>query len=300
MTDQTIGFIGLGRMGAGMATNLLANGHTISVFDLDEANVQRLCALGARGAASPSALANECELIFLCLPYSPEVEVALFGEDGVLNKGRRTTRIVDTTTLSFASAVEFAQRCDALGVRYSDCPISGMPMRANDGTLTMMFGGEKADFDAVHPYLTAMGRDIYHCGAIGMGQVMKAINNVIYDINIAGICEMLPLAIKAGLDIETVASVVTSGSSRSFASEYFVPRILEGRFDTDFAMQAAYKDISSVQEIAHELRAATPVMNAMVSTYQQTIAMGHGDEPKSAMIKLYEGILGQPVRRNES
>ena len=151
-------------------------------------------------------------------------------------------------------------------------------------------------FDEARPYLDIMGQFVVHCGDVGMGQLMKAVNNIIYDVNIAAICEVMPLAVKAGLAPDTLAEVLTTASARSFASEYFVPRILEGRFEGDFSMRAAYKDIVNVQEVAARLEASLPVVNAMVSTYQAAMDMGFGDEPKSAMVKVYEDRLGQKVR----
>ena len=128
--------------------------------------------------------------------------------------------------------------------------------------------------------------------------MMKAFNNVISDINIAGVCEILPTAIKAGLKSETLERVLTTASARSFASEYFIPRLLDRRFDSDFAMEDAYKDILNVQQIATHLNASTPVVNSMVSTDQNAIAMGFGREPKSAMVKVYEKALDMEVLRN--
>ena len=144
-----------------------------------------------------------------------------------------------------------------------------------------------------------MGEFIVHCGPFASGQMMKAINNVIYDVNIAALCEVVPLALKAGLAPEAVAKVVTTASSRSFASEYFIPRILARRFDTDFPMGAAYKDIVNVQHLAVEHAAATPVVDAMTAVYQQAMAAGFADEPKSAMVKVYERVLEIEVRGSE-
>lgn len=296
MVEHPIGFIGLGRMGRGMAANLVKAGVRLHVFDADAQAMQRLVAQGASACEDPADVAARVELLFLCLPYTTEVEQVLDGARGVLAGARAGLAIVDTTTQNYSATLELRARCEQAGVAYSDCPISGMPHRAADGTLTIMFGGDDAAFARAKPLLEKMGRYIVHCGGVGSGQMMKAINNIIYDVNIAAICEVMPLAIKAGLDVEQVAEVVTSGSARSFASEYFVPRILAGKFDGDFSMGAAYKDIVNVQEMATRLAAATPVVNAMVATYQHAIAMGFGDEPKSAMIKVYERALGLEVR----
>jgi 3-hydroxyisobutyrate dehydrogenase-like beta-hydroxyacid dehydrogenase len=182
-----------------------------------------------------------------------------------------------------------------VGLSYSDCPVSGKPFRAEDGTLTMMFGGTPTAFAEATPYLDVMGEFVVHCGDLGSGQLMKAINNIIYDVNIAALCEVMPLAVKAGLAPDTLANVLTSGSARSFASEYFIPRILRQEFDGDFSLQAAFKDIVNVQEVATELQASLPVVEAMVDTYQAAIDSGFGDQAKSAMIKTYEARLGLTV-----
>ncbi len=116
---------------------------------------------------------------------------------------------------------------------------------------------------------------------------MKAFNNIVYNVKIAAICEVMPLAVKAGLEVGKLAEVLTTASSRSFASEYFVPRILERKFDSDFSMQAAYKDIVNIQEVAARFQASMPIVDA--------IEMGFSDEPKSAMVKVYEKYLGQEV-----
>jgi 3-hydroxyisobutyrate dehydrogenase-like beta-hydroxyacid dehydrogenase len=197
--------------------------------------------------------------------------------------------------MNYRAALQLAEKSGEAGLSYSDCPISGMPFRAEAGTLTMMFGGSDERFADTRPYLDVMGEFIVHCGEVGMGQLMKAVNNIIYNVNIAAICEVMPLAVKAGLGSDKLAEVLTTASSRSFASEYFVPRILVRKFDSDFSMQAAYKDIVNIQELAARLEASTPVVDAMVSTYRAAIEMGFGAEPKSAMIKVYEQKLSQEV-----
>jgi 3-hydroxyisobutyrate dehydrogenase-like beta-hydroxyacid dehydrogenase len=284
-------------MGRGMAHNLLAAGMDLTVFDLDAGAAEGLAAAGARVAGSAAELAAGVDRVFLCLPFAPEVRETLFGDGGLCSGARPGLHVVDCTTLIQSDALDIAGRAAAAGLRYNDCPVSGMPFRAADGTLTIMFGGEAADFEGVRALLEHMGSDVIHCGPLGCGQLMKAVNNVIYDINISALCELLPLATRAGLDPETVAAVVTSGSSRSFASDYFVPRMLEGRFEGDFSMGQAWKDIVNVQEVAVRHGAMTPVTAAMTAVYQTAIARGHGGEPKSAMIKVYEQVLGVVFRK---
>ena len=295
MDERTVGFIGLGRMGLGMARNLLQAGVPLVVHDADRQPVEVLAGHGADVAAEPVDVAARAGLIFLCLPSEAEAEAVLFGERGVARDGRRPA-VVDTTTMNRGAALRLASRSRDTGLAYGDCPVSGMPLRAERGTLTMMFGGSRELFALARPYLDIMGEFVVHCGEAGSGQLMKAVNNIVYDVNIAALCEVLPLAVKAGLPPAQLAAVLTTGSARSFASEHFVPRILERRFEGDFPLRAAYKDIVNIQEAAAGLDASLPLVEAMASTYRAALEMGLGDEPKSAMIKVYEERLGQQVR----
>ena len=283
MTDRSVGFIGLGHMGFGMARNLAQAGVSLVVWDVDQRPPVLLKEHGAKIAGDAAELAELVDVLFLCVPTDKESEVVLFGDRGVV-AGGSCPIVVDTTTMNRGAAVRLAKRAEEVGLSYSDCPVSGLPLRAENGTLTMMFGGQAERFTEVKPYL-----DI-------MGQLMKAVNNIIYDINISALAEVMPLAVKAGLSPQTLANVLTTGSARSFAGEYFVPKILEGQFEGDFSLRAAYKDIVNVQEAAAECGAQLPVVTAMVSTYQAAIDMGFGDEPKSSMIKVHEKRLAQKVR----
>ena len=295
MTQEPVGFIGLGRMGLGMSRNLLEAGVPLVVCDVSTEPMQTLAAKGASVAADPADLAGSVKRLFICVPSETEAEEVLFGERGIV-EGTNNLTVVDATTMNHGAVLRLAAQSRSAGLTYSDCPISGMPFRAENGTLTMMFGGSPEIFAETKPYLDIMGEFIVHCGDVGMGQLMKAVNNIIYDVNIAAICEVMPLAVKAGLAPEKLADVLTSASSRSFASEYFVPRILEGRFEDDFSLKAAHKDIVNIEEVAARLRATLPVVEAMASTYRKAIAMGFGDQPKSAMVKVYEAGLNQEVR----
>ena len=294
MDERVVGFIGLGRMGSGMARNLLKAGVPLVVWDaLPEAG-RSLTEDGASVAADPAALAASAELIFLCVPSDKEAEVVLFGEGGLVGGGR-TPAVVDTTTMNHRAARRLARRAREAGATYADCPVSGMPLRAERGTLTMMFGGSTELFALSKPYLDVMGEFVVHCGDAGMGQLMKAVNNIVYDVNIAAFCEILPFAVKAGLQPAQLAEVLTTGNARSFASEHFVPRIMERRFEGDFSLRAAYKDIVNIQEAAAQLDASLPLVEAMVSIYRAAIEKGFGDEPKSAMVKVYEERMGRQV-----
>lgn len=297
MRNQSTGFIGLGQMGGGMALNLAKAGMQLFVHDLIPQATQSTVAAGASAMRDAAEVASSADLVFLCLPDALKVEEAIFGDNGLLQGGNTRLSIVDTSTLNHGKTLDIARRVGEAGISYSDCPVSGLPKRASSGTLTMMFGGEDSAFERAEPVLRIMGENILHCGPVGSGQMMKAINNIIYNINIVALCEVLPLAVKAGLHTEQLAELVLNGSSSSFASNHFVPRILERKFDDDFPMQSAYKDIQNVREIATRLQAHTPVVDAMTSTYEAALEAGLGAEPKSAMVKVYEKALGVEVMR---
>jgi len=282
-------------MGLGMAKNLLKAGVPLTVWDLREEPMQALASKDVSLASNPAEVARAVDRIFICLPTDAESKQVLFAEQGIF-AGNNSIAVVDTTTMNQGATLRLSEQSHQAGITYNDCPISGMPFRADNGTLTMMFGGSSQMFAETEPYLRMMGEFIVHCGDVGMGQLMKAVNNIIYDINIAAFCEVMPLAVKAGLDPKTLSEVLTSASSRSFASEHFVPRILEGRFRDDFSLKAAHKDIVNIEEVADRLKTELPVVEAMVSTYRKAIEMGFGDQPKSAMVKVYEAQLNQEVR----
>ncbi len=292
----TAGFIGLGRMGAGMARHLLHSTGQLLVHDTSPQALAALTKQGATSCESATEIASRSELVFLCLPSATEVRTTLFGNNGISAAKRQALTVIDTTTLDRTDAIDIGAEAAEHGIEYWDCPVSGMPFRADNGTLTVMFGGSDEAFAVHKPLLGSFGEVVTHCGPLGSGQAMKALNNIIYNVNIAVLCEVLPLSQAVGLDPLEVANVVTSASSRSFASEYFVPRMLDGRFDTDFSMQDAYKDIVNVQRMALETKASLPVVNAMIGSYLSAMAAGHGEEPKSAMIKVYEKALGVAFR----
>lgn len=295
--SERIGFIGLGQMGGNMAKNLLSAGVNVVVHDQRLDLADAYTELGASFAPNPADVASRVDRLFLCLPFSPQVEAALFGDNSVSAGASAGLTVVDTSTIYVSDARDFKSRLATSDIAYCDCPISGLPYRAEDGTLTMMFGGTKAEFEQTKPYLQVMGEFIFYCGEVGAGQMMKAFNNVVYDINIAGIAEVLPLAVKSGLDPSVLEQVFTTGSSRSFASEYFVPRMMERKFSGDYSMQGAFKDIVNVEQATAGLSLETPMLDAMTKAYKQAIEMGFGDEPKSAMLKVYEKSFGVTVSK---
>jgi 3-hydroxyisobutyrate dehydrogenase-like beta-hydroxyacid dehydrogenase len=302
MTLPAVGFVGLGTMGRGMALNLVKAAETVYVYDPAPDAVKLLTDAGAVACASPAEVAEKSGTVLICVPDAPQVREVIFGPGGngpggIADAVRDGITILDATTMKRPDALAIAKDAEERGLAYFDCPISGLPKRAAGGTLTIMFGGTDAGYAAALPYLKACGEEIIHAGQIGAGQAMKGLNNVIYNINIAAVCELLPLAMKSGMSVDALEKLVLTGSSRSFASEHFVPKILNGDFEGDFPMQWAYKDILNTQSLAKDIGAETPLADAMTKIYDRAIEAGYGMGPKSSMIKVYEEDLGVKFRR---
>ena len=239
--SEPIGFIGLGKMGGGIVRNLLKRGVCVHVYDKNKTKRTIFNGLGAVVHDSPLKVAFHTKIIFLCLPYTPEVENVLFDAAGITHKKVNDLTLIDLSTIRSADARSFRAKLRKKNIRYCDCPVSGLPKKARKGTLTLMFAGSKADYKTVLPYLKLMGKYVIYCGRSGTGQMMKTFNNIVYNINIAAISEILSVAKKVGLDPVAFTKLLVTGSGRSFASEHFLPKILKREFEGDYKLKAAHK-----------------------------------------------------------
>ena len=297
--ERKIGFIGLGEMGKWMACNVAQAGFNLTVFDMKPDAVTFLTDHGAKAAASAADLAERAEWIFLSLPNTAVVEEVIFGDKGLMQGAGTVSLIVDCGTTGYLQTMDFERRLREKGVLFADAPVSGMEARAKEGTLTVMFGGEKTVFDQITPVLNTMSNKVLHMGQVGSGQLTKLVNQLLFNISCAAIAEVLPMAAKLGLDPEKVTEVVTSGTGRSFAAEFFAPLALHGIFDKGYPLKHAYKDMISASEISAHHKIPLPLVHACTTTYQMALAEGFGDEGKGAMIKVFERILDVEFRKRK-
>lgn len=293
-----LGFVGLGTMGRPMALNLLKKGADLAVYVRKPQNFRDFAEKGAVVVTDISAL-TVVDIIFLCLPNSDVVKAVLFGDDGLGAELRPGQIIVDFSTSKYKDTLEIAKRLAEQQVSFLDAPISGMAARAAEGTLTVMCGGESSAFEIVKPFFACVGNKILYMGGTGTGQMTKLINQLLFDINVAALAELLPLAVKTGLDPKDVGQVVNSGTGRSYASEFFVPRILENNFSEGYSLKNAYKDLVSAAELSAEMCVPLPVLHAATTTYQMALLEGHGDRDKGAMICVFEKLLGVEYRNRQ-
>jgi 3-hydroxyisobutyrate dehydrogenase-like beta-hydroxyacid dehydrogenase len=291
------GFIGLGTMGKWMAFNLIKAGFPLKFFARKKGVIEETIRQGGQFIASPRDLASQVACMFLCLPDTETVEEMLFGREGIAGAMKTGQILIDCSTIHPLTARKTQQSLKERGIHFLDAPISGMEARAKAGTLTIMVGGEESAFQQVRPALEAMGNTILYLGISGNGQIMKMINNVLFDIHCAALAEILPLAAKMGLDPEQVIAVARKGTGQSFALDNFGPLILEGNFGPGYPLEDAYKDMVHAVEISSAHRIPLPVTSATMATYQMALDQGLGKENKGAMVKVWERVLGVEVRK---
>lgn len=289
-----IACVGLGQMGKGMAMNMIKCGQELLVSDISDKTFPEFQAKGVSTTTNPQEVAK-CDIIFLSLPNAEIVTAYLFGEQGIAKQLQPGQIVCDFSTISYMASVDIYEKLLALGVKFMDAPVSGLESKAIDGTLTVMCGGGRELFDELMPYFQCVGKNILLMGAIGAGQLTKAINNTLYNINIAGFAEMIPFAIKLGLDPEQIVSVVNSSSGRSYASEYFLPHVLKREFYNSYPLEHAYKDMACTAELSAKQGLTLPVMHAALTTYQMALLKGLGKCDKGAMTMVYEELLGVKV-----
>ena len=290
-----LGFVGLGQMGRPIAANLMRGGASMVVSDRTDRWFAEFRAKGATGTTELADL-TAVDVIFLCLPNAAAVQGVLLGEDGLLQHLGQGQAVVDLSTITYAATLEIGRAATAKGVAFLDAPISGMEARAVDATLTVMCGGAPDTFDRIRPLLDRIGNTILHMGPTGSGQLTKLINQLLFDINAAALAEVLPLAVKMGLDPDLVGEVVNSGTGRSYASEFFIGRMLRGHFTDGYPMGHAYKDLVSGAELSASACVPLPVLAAATATYQTALLQGLGEQDKGAMVQVFERLLGVEFR----
>lgn len=291
-----IGFLGLGNMGGPMAANLIKAGFSLSVFDLSKEAVNKLLEQGAQAVSAPAELADQgVDIVISMLPAAPHVKGVYLGANGLLKQLKKSTLIIDCSTIDPYSAREVHKAASELGHKMLDAPVSGGTMGAQAGTLTFMVGGAEADFASAKSILAAMGKNIVHCGASGNGQAAKVANNMLLGISMIGVAEAMTLGVSLGMDAEVLAGIINTSSGRCWSSEINnpYPGVLEnvpasrgysGGFGTDLML----KDLGLATEAA-KLCKQPVIMGGMAQQLYQAFSLqGNGQLDFSAIIKLYQ------------
>lgn len=294
---NNIAFIGLGAMGKPMAINIAKAGYSLKVFDLFKPAVEEMVAQGAIAVASPCEAALDSDLVFMSLPNATIVGNVVTADNGVLAGSHPGQIIVDLSSVTPGHTKKMAALASVKGVEYLDAPVSGGVAGAIAGTLTIMVGGEPTVFERCREILLVVGKKLYHVGAVGAGDTLKLVNNMLLGINMAGVAEALTLGVKAGLDPKIMLEVIGASSGRSYALEAKVPNfVLRGNFEPGFAIDLQYKDLEMATQTAKELGMPLLLTTLAQQVYETARASGLGRKDISAIITLLEKLADVEVR----
>ena len=299
--NMNVGFIGLGTMGAPMASNILNKGHTLTVFDVVPPAVKGLVMQGARAAASVLQVAEASDVVITMLPDAPDVERVALGPEGIVEGLRKGAIYVDMSTIDPGTTRKVGAAIRAKGGAMIDSPVGKTADAAVAGTLTLMVGGDAADIARVRPVLDCMGTDFFHCGELGAGQTVKLINNLLATCIAEASIEALVAGTKAGITLDTMLSVFRTTMAWSSQLAVAMPkRPLAGDFSPGFMMKLAHKDCRLALQLAEGLGVSAPVGRAALASLDQGLARGLGDDDVGALLKLREQPVGVEVRLQTS
>jgi 3-hydroxyisobutyrate dehydrogenase len=289
--ETRVAMIGVGNMGGRMSRRLLAAGYPLTISDPSLELVAVLVAEGAIAAASAAEAALEADLVILSLPTPTIVEAVVTGEHGVLQTARPRTTVVDMSTGDPGTARRVEAICRAAGVNFLDAPVSRGVMGAEKGTLLIMVGGDEEVLEAARPVLSVLGSEIIHVGGPGSGQVVKLCNNMLSAINMQALGEVLVTGVKAGVELEVLARVLTAGTGGSWGLSNHLPAtIFAGDDSTRFALELMHKDVWLFMRAAEEQGLATPLAAVAAQTLRMAKSEGFGPRDYSAIIRYFEHL----------
>ncbi len=296
-----LGFIGIGVMGRPMSLHLLKAGHTVAIFARhpEKAGVQEVVNAGAKLAPSPRAVAIASEMVITMVPNSAQVEEVVSGPQGILEGARKGMIIIDMSTIAPRVSRELAEKAAGQGVHFLDAPVSGGSQGAENGTLTIMVGGERKVFEQARPILETMGKqeNIFYVGPNGAGEVVKIVNNILCGAIAAAIAESFVLGVKAGADVDLMAKIIgaSSGASWQLANQ-FPLRAFNGSFQPGFMTDLLHKDLGLALDLAAESQTPLAMTALTRQMYEMARAEGFGKEDYTALLKVLEKMAGVEVR----
>ncbi len=294
---ETIGFIGLGIMGRPMCKNLMKAGYKTVVFDVVPAAVQEMVAEGAEAVSSPAEVASKVKRMITMLPDSPQVKQVVTGPKGILEGASAGSIIIDMSSIAPLAAKEVHDAAKAKGVRMIDAPVSGGQPGAINATLSIMVGGDKADFDESLDLLKVLGKSVVLVGSIGAGNTVKLANQIIVALNIAALSEALVLGVKAGVDPEAIFDAIKGGLAGSNVMNAKAPMMMDRNFNPGFRIDLHIKDIANALQTGKELNVPLPLTAQVAQIMQALKVMDLGSADHSSLVRYFESIAGTEVKR---
>lgn len=292
ITMDKIGFIGLGIMGTPMSQNLHRAGFPVLGLDRSAYRLRQAEEAGIQTAKNAEQVARECDIIITMLPNSPHVKQLLCGPEGIARFCSPGTLIVDMTSGAPGDSKEISAELAERGVHFMDAPVSGGEPMAVAGTLAIMAGGDKSDFERAKPLFEAMGSSATWVGGVGSGNTCKLTNQIIVAVNIAGLAEGLMLAEKAGADTQLVLEAIRGGLAGSNVMNAKAPMMLADDYKPGFRVDLHIKDLGNAVDAGTVCGAPLPLTEQMLEILKKLSAGGDGASDHSAIAKYYEALGG--------
>ncbi len=295
MSEEKVGFVGLGLMGKPMARNLMEAGYELVVYNRTKEKVKKLVSEGAIAAESLRKVAQKSDVVITMLPGPPEVKEVVAGEGGLLEGAKEGSLLIDMSTSSPVLARELVQIAQERGVGMLDAPVSGADVGAEEGTLSIMVGGKEEDFRRAKLLFEAMGKTVVHVGELGAGQTVKACNQIVLALVIEAVSEALVLGSKAGVKPAKVIEVLSGGLAGNKVMEVKRSKFLEHNFEPGGKVKSHYKDLGIALETGKEHGVPLPLTAVMDQMFGALIAKGRGGWDHSALITLIEDWAGHEI-----
>ncbi|MBL3571228.1 6-phosphogluconate dehydrogenase [Rhodovulum sulfidophilum] len=278
MDDPRIGFVGLGLMGRAMVECLQKNGFELTVLGhRDRSGLDEALAQGATEAASGRALAEESDIVMLCMGTSDQVEARIYGPDGILAGARAGQVVIDFGTSLPASTLKIGADLAKKGAVYLDAPLGRTPAQAREGRLNIMCAGERAAYDRVRPVLDVLGENVFHLGKLGNGHTIKLINNFFAMTTACAMSEAFAMADAAGIEREALYGVMSAGPLKSGMMDFIRAYAVEGRIDLAFSVANAAKDVGYYRRMTEDLGRDSPISGAADAALRAARDGGAGD-----------------------
>ena len=287
-------------MGYPMARNLLRAGHQVAVWSHTGGKARELAAAEHGTAyASPREVAENADVIFLCVGDTAMAQAVILGKDGVIEGARAGAVVADCSTIAVSASRQIGAALRARGVEFLDTPVTGSTPGAEGGTLTFMIGGDQAVFERLRPLLEPLGKKIYFCGGAGMGLQAKLTQNLVLSNILMAFNEGMVLATKGGMDPELMLEILENSAARSGLVSYKAPFVLGRNFTTNFSVRWMHKDLGLMLESGQELDVPLLLTGLTRQLFQTAIAAGLGDEDICSTIKILEKFAGVEVTSNK-
>ncbi len=296
MSKPKIGFIGLGIMGKPMAGHLIDAGYELVVHNRNRDAVDELVGKGAIEAYSGKEVAEQSDIVITMLPDSPDVESVALGEGGIIEGAHEGLTFVDMSTIAPSVTTQVGEVLAEKGVKSLDAPVSGGDIGAQNATLSIMVGGDEDTFNTVKPLFDVMGQSAILCGPLGAGQTVKACNQILVAVTIAGVSEALTMGTKAGVDPIKIVQVLSGGLARCGVLENRGERMVNGDFDPGFRIRLHYKDLNIIQKTSNDFGVPLPVTSEVFELFKTAMVKGRGELDHSGLLTVIEDMSNIQAR----